>query len=197
MHRAGPGDLLAAVSELYTEKKTVRAFALTVNAWERFAGHGPYRFNDDRSDFRFYLDNGVHYWRGTEAIVPQAISQWYLGHGATVGYHTITGMNALNRLLVLREQGNCDFAIWPFEDVGKKNNVIVESYPAICRARDIGPCRTDHERDALKVLRHVQAANDAGKIRDWFALPGDLPNGTGNTGLLDQIRFEGWIFGLR
>ena len=105
--------MLGVISNLYTEEGTARSVAQRVNASPSFGGHGPYRFNDTRTDFRFYLDNGTSYYRLVEKAVPQAISQWYLGSGGTVGFSTITGLAALDQLMTLREKGHLDFQVWP------------------------------------------------------------------------------------
>jgi hypothetical protein len=112
---------------------TSRATALAINAESRFSGHGPYRFDDNRNDFRFYTDNGVPYYRLTELIAPQGISQWYLGSGGTVGFHTISGLPVIHHLVKEREAGRLDFVIWPHECLAPdgKRHVLVESYPAV------------------------------------------------------------------
>lgn len=114
-------------------KGTVRATALAINAEKRFDGHGPYRFDDNRNDFRFYTDNEVAYYRLTELIAPQGISQWYLGSGGTVGFHTTSGLAAINHLVQEREAGRLDFVVWPHESLAPdgKRHVLVESYPAV------------------------------------------------------------------
>src|SRR5262249_8092440 len=92
-------EMIDAIAERYEENGTARATAQAVNHEERFGGHGPYRFDDSRNDFRFYSDNGVAYYRLTELIAPQGISQWYLGSGGTVGFHTISGLSEIHHLV--------------------------------------------------------------------------------------------------
>jgi hypothetical protein len=48
---------------------------------ETTLGDGPYRFNDSRTDFRFYTEHNIAYYRLVELLTPQAISEWYLGSG--------------------------------------------------------------------------------------------------------------------
>lgn len=86
--------MLGTLSSLYDEEGTARSVAQRINSSASFGGHGPYRFDDSRTDFRFYLDSGTPYYRLVEMAVPQAVSQWYLGSGGTVGFSTITGMAA-------------------------------------------------------------------------------------------------------
>lgn len=199
-------DMLRAVAALYRDRGTARATALAINADERFARHGPYRFDDSRADFRFHADHDVAYYRLTELIAPQAISQWYLGSGGTVGFHTITGLAAIQHLIERREAGEIDFRVWPHEVLKPDGgHILVESYPAICRPPDDataawwGPCRAadDHLRDAWKVLQHIVAAAQSGTLASAFELH-ERPFGrVVNVGFLDQVRFEGYILGLR
>jgi hypothetical protein len=195
-------EMIRRMGELYEQKRTARATAHAVNDSEQFNGHGPYRFDDTRNDFRFCLDHGVGYYRLTDLAAPQAISQWYLGSGGTVGFHSITGMAAIAHLLTLREQGTFDFQVWPQEgeqlDGGK--HVLVEVYPAIFpEVPDYGPCRErdNNQRDAWKVLWHLMAANQHGEIGQWFTVAEQPFGRVTNVGFRDQIGFEGWIFGLK
>jgi hypothetical protein len=114
---SGWRELIRQIGRVYSRAGTARAAAQTINALPHLNGHGPYRFNDSRTDFQFYLANDVAYYRLTELAAPQAISQWYLGSGGTVGFHTITGLSALDWLISLREKGDLNFAVWPFEGV--------------------------------------------------------------------------------
>lgn len=185
---------------LYEQQETARLTAAAINEDERFNGHGPYRFDGTRNDFRFYLDHGVGYYRLAELVAPQAISQWYLGSGGTVGFHSITGMAAIAHLVSLREQGEVDFQVWPQEgeQLNGSKHVLVESYPAICpRLDDYGPCRDNDQRDAWKVLRHLATANQSGEIAQWFTIVEQSFGRISKLGFLEQIRFEGWIIGLR
>jgi hypothetical protein len=145
--------MICRTQKLYEQNQTARAMAMAVNEDERFNGHGPYRFDDNRSDFRFFLDHGVGYYRLTELAAPQAVSQWYLGSGGTVGFHSITGMAAIAHLMDLRRQKKLDFLIWPHEADQPNGNkhVLVESYPAVCpNLDDYGPCRDGHQGLASK-----------------------------------------------
>ncbi len=180
--------------------ETARKTAQAINEDERFRGHGPFRFDDSRSDHRFYLDHGVAYYRLTELVAPQAISQWYLGSGGTVGFHTITGMAAIAHLLDSRENAELDFQVWPQEgdQLDGEKHVLVESYPALCPQLDgYGPCRDDHQRDAWRVLQYLVTAVQNGEIGDWFTIAEQPCGRITNVDCRHQIRFEGWIFGLR
>ena len=106
-------EMLGALSRLYAEEETARSAAQRINSCQRFRGHGPYRFDDNRANFHFYLDNETAYYRLVEMTIPQAISQWYLGSGGTVGFGSITGMFAIHQLMGLRERGEMDFQVWP------------------------------------------------------------------------------------
>jgi len=119
-----------------------RTTAEDINRNQRFSGHGPYRFNDSRTDYRFYIEHGVAYYRITELCCPQAISQWYLGSGGTVGFHTISGLFAINSLIELRDAGKIDFVVWPHEcrEPDGNRHVIAESYPSICPAVKCTKC---------------------------------------------------------
>jgi len=109
----GWAEMLRALSRFYIEEGTARATARRVNLSDRFEGHGPYRFDDNRIDFRFYLDNETPYYRLVERAIPQAITQWYLAAGGTVGFSSITGMAALHYLMEMRRKGEIDFQVWP------------------------------------------------------------------------------------
>ena len=204
---SGWRDMLRAVADQYRKQGTARATALAVNDEERFAGHGPYRFDDSRADFRFYADHDVAYYRLTELVAPQAISQWYLGSGGTVGFHTITGLAAIQHLIEWREAGEIDFRVWPHEVLKPdgSGHVLVESYPAICRPPDDataewwGPCRADddHQRDAWKVLQYIVAARKDGTLPRAFEIPELRFGRIKDVGFWEQIQFEGCIFGLR
>ena len=191
--------MLAEVTRLYQQHETARATALAVNGQQRFGGQGPYRFNESRTNFRFYLDQGVGYYRAVELTIPQAISQWYLGSGGTVGFHTITGMAFLTRLMTLRQQGEIDFQIWPQEGETPdyKRHLLVESYPAVCPAlEDYGPCEDDDQRDAWKVLRRMLQAVADHSLEGMFQIPSQSFGRIDGVDFLEQVRFEGWIFGV-
>ncbi|TWW11161.1 hypothetical protein E3A20_05200 [Planctomyces bekefii] len=190
--------MLQQVGQLYAHGGTARSTAQGINELQRFGGHGPYRFNECRTDFRFYLANNVAYYRITELAAPQAISQWYLGSGGTVGFHTISGLSALDWLIGLREQNQLKFAVWPFESVGDDVHVLVETYPAICpQCADYGPCQGDDERDAWKVLQTLVHHNQNGTLDAFFHIPEQHFGRTTDVAFSAQVGFEGWIFGLR
>jgi hypothetical protein len=194
--------MLKAISKRYHAAGTSRAAAERVNAEAKFSGHGPYRFDDSRNDYRFYIDHQVAYYRQTELVAPQGISQWYLGSGGTVGFHTISGLSAIDSLIEMREAGEVDFVVWPQETLepdGLKH-VLVESYPAICPVpSDFGPCRdTDgNQKDAWKVLQMLISKRADGTLGDLFRIQ-ELPFGRySGISFVEQVQFEGWILGLR
>jgi len=191
--------MLATLSGLYAEEGTARVVAQEVNSSESFGGHGPYRFNDTRTDFRFYLDNGTPYYRLVEMAVPQAISQWYLGSGGTVGFSTITGMATLDLLMTLRRKGDLDFQVWPQEGLvpEEDKHVIVESYPAIYpEPSDFGECTDEHCRDAWRVLQWMLGHHEKNTLGDYFDIAHKLFERV-DVGFEEQVRFEGWIFGVQ
>jgi hypothetical protein len=194
----GWSEMVRRIGEIYAANGTARAAAQVINGFEHLNGHGPYRFNESRTDFRFYLDHGVAYYRLTELAAPQAISQWYLGSGGTVGFHTITGLSAIDCLLRLRETGHLRFSVWPFEEVHPSEHVLVETYPAICPKCHHSPCcQGDDEKDAWKVLQMLVAKNEDGTLAEHFQVP-ELPYGKiAGVDSMVQIRSEGFIFGLR
>ncbi len=193
-------EMLGAVAEIYQEQERAESTAKEINS--RIEGSGPYRFGHDRSDFRFYLDKGVAYYRMVETVVPQAVSQWYLGAGPTrVGYSTITGMATLDHLMALREQGEVNFQVWPQEcevPDGDKH-VLVESYPAIYpKPKDLGQCGENdkHCRDAWKVLEWMLYEAGAGTLEGYFGITPITFGRVEGIGFGEQVRFEGWIFGV-
>jgi hypothetical protein len=192
-------QLLRKLGQLYNHHRTARATAVALNAQARFNGHGPYRFDDSRSDFRFYLDNEVPYYRLTETLAPQAISQWYLGSGGTVGFHTITGLATLDHLISLREERKLEFEIWPHETLHPdgRRHVLVESYPALYPPPDdYGPCIDPHQRDAWRVLHYLVEMKRKGRLPELFDVK-PMPIGRAlAVDFIDQIQFEGYIVGL-
>ena len=120
-------EQMAKLMELHVKARKV---AIEIN--ERFGENGPFRDNADRSNFQFYLSKGISYFRLVERFIPQAISQWYIGSGPTVGLSSIAGMALLGRLLRRRAEGECKFRIFPFETFESDSHGIVEIYPAIC-----------------------------------------------------------------
>ena len=193
--------LLGEYGRLYAREGTARATAHAINNQPRFDGHGPFRFNDSRNDFRFGLDLGVAYYRLTELIAPQAISQWYMGSGGTVGFHSITGMAMLDDLIRRREADQFDFEVWPqetLEPTGDRH-VLVESYPAICPIpSDLGPCREGDadQIDAWRVLVHLAEAQQRGALGGMFRIREQPFGRIDGVTFEEQIRFEGAIFGL-
>lgn len=193
--------MLNALADLYCLHGTARATAEAINADPSFDGHGPYRFNENRTDYRFYLDHGVAYYRVAELAVPQAISQWYLGSGGTVGFHTISGLASLAGLLSRRDAGELSFDVWPqevFEPQADKH-LLVESYPAIFPKlddKDDGPCTDDHQRDAWRVLDWVLWADETETLRAAFTIPLTHFGRIERVSFLGQVRFEGWIIGV-
>ena len=194
-------EMIRKIAEMYKENGTARATAQAVNVEERFDGHGPYRFDSNRNDFRFYSDNGVAYYRLTELIAPQGISQWYLGSGGTVGFHTITGLSALDYLIRERDAGKLDFVVWPHESLvpdGKKH-VLAESYPAVCACPgDYGPCRANdqNQRDAWRVLQALLARRADGTLSQLFRIKEQRFGRVIDVDFEKQIRFEGFILGV-
>jgi len=196
---AGWRSMLNAIATLYRRAGTARATAEAINDDPRFGGHGPYRFDEGRTDYHFYNDHGVAYYRLIEVAIPQAISQWYLGSGGTVGFHTITGLAALADLLARRDSGKLAFAIWPQETISlpAEGHLVVESYPAICpRLDDYGPCLDDHQRDAWRVLEWLLLASRAGTLPTSFNIQLRSFGRVEGVGFEEQIRFEGWMLGI-
>lgn len=165
-----------------------RDLAYKIN--EKFEGAGPFRDNETRSDFRFYVEHGVPYFRMTENCVPQAISPWYIGSGATVALSTLTGIAALGRLLKKRAEGVCRFRVFPFEEIDPRSHLIVEVYPAIWAdpRRDEG--KNEHVRDAKRIVRGLRGLTErdlqlpAPDLTPWAVCP------------RCRVREEGWIVGV-
>lgn len=190
-------EMLRRIGQEYAAAGTARAAAQTINSMEHLKGSGPYRFNESRTDFRFYLTNGVAYYRLTELAAPQAISQWYLGSGGTVGFHTITGLSAIDWLINLREKNELRFAVWPFEEVKGDEHVLVETYPAICPKCEIGPdCKGDDEHDAWKVLKMLVERNEQDTLGELFEIEEQRFGRISGIDFKTQIGFEGWILGM-
>ena len=59
-------EMIRRIGEIYAANGTARAAAQVINGMDHLNGHGPYRFNESRTHFRFYLDHGVAYYRLTE-----------------------------------------------------------------------------------------------------------------------------------
>ena len=189
--------MLNEIGRLYEEERTARAVAERINGWPRFNGNGPYRFAD-RSNFRFYKDKGIAYYRLVELVVPEAISQWRLGAGVAVGFSTITGLSAIDTLISRRAVGEIDFQVWP-QELHKPEgdeHVLVESYPAIFPNPASGPFKTNDERDAWKVLSWMCDADRIGALSGEFELSPPPFGRIQGIGFEQQIRSEGWIFGV-
>lgn len=191
--------MLDVVGGLYRRHGTARATAEAINADARFGGHGPYRFNAGRTDHRFYNDQGVAYYRLVEVAIPQAISQWYLGSGGTVGFHTITGLAALSDLMARRDARELAFAVWPQEGLEPPadGHLVVESYPAVCPpvAAD-GRWEDEHQRDAVRVLDWVLRAAATATLGSAFTVRPRPFGRVDGVGFEEQVRFEGWILGV-
>jgi len=178
-------SMTAAVKRLLSEHGSAKSVAEALNAQAKFNGHGPFRTNENRNDFRFYLDNDVRYYRLVENYVPEAISPWYMGSGATVGFSTITGLAALGHLVEARDEGRCDFRVFPFEPCDEGCHLLAEVYPAIWpKGQDASV--TDHERDALRIANALSSA-----AHEHLALPAVARQE------IDRVMEEGWIIGVR
>lgn len=192
-------EMVRTLGQRYDNSGTSRATAEQINVDDRFGGHGPYRFDHNRTDYHFYLDRGIAYYRIAELCSPQAISQWYLGSGGTVGFHTISGLAAINFLIEKRDAKKIDFCVWPQEcqQLDDSRHVIVESYPSICPLPEsFGPCEDDDQRDAWKVLQMLVSKRAAGTLQRDFVIP-EVPFGRHEgVSYEDQVQFEGWIIGL-
>lgn len=186
-------SLVREIGDLYSESAS--EFANGLNQSFEPAG-APFRRNHNRTDFRFYVDNGVAYYRQCDLLVPQAISAFYMGSGAAVGYHTITFLAQLAKLFALRETGELDFRVWPHETgptaagVEGDFHVVAEVYPSILPTTDsfVG---SDHERDATKVAQFLQRAGS-----ELFAVPRLAAGRVEGVRWEDQIEMEGWILGV-
>lgn len=80
-------------------------------------------------------------------------------------------------------------------DAGK--HVIVESYPAIYpEPPNYGQCTDEHCRDAWRVLQWVLGHHEEETLGDCFNIA-HMPFERADVGVEQQVRFEGWIFGVR
>ncbi len=108
-------------------------------------------------------------------------------------------MAALDHLNITRERGGTDFRVWPQEGIvpDADKHIIVESYPAMSpEPGSYGDCRDEHCRDAWKALRWMLGESASGMLTEAFNLP-QMPFGrVEGVGFEDQVRFEGWIFGV-
>ena len=192
-------DTLDALAKVYRHYGTARAAARAINACRRFDGHGPYRFDETRTDYRFYVDHGVAYYRLVEIAVPQAMSQWHLGAGGTVGFQTICGLAALTGLLKRRDVGELSFVVWPQEgfELAHNHHLIVESYPSISpNPEDYGPCVGGHQRDAWRVLDWILGEAATNRLERAFSIPPMSFGRVEGVSFQEQVRFEGWIIGV-
>jgi hypothetical protein len=217
--------MVERLAGLYQQYGTARATAIAINDFHKFGGHGPYRFDEGRSDFRFYVNHKVGYFRLTDLASPQAISQWYMGSGGKVGFHTITGLSTIHHLMVCRDQREIDFVVWPHESFtpdGSKH-VIAESYPAICpslrcphcetpyakrsskgkyeprlceKCKKPGPWIDVHQEDAWRALQSLISAQKNGTLHSLFELPEHPFGRYVDIDYHEQIKFEGYLLGL-
>lgn len=178
-------ELASGFGALYRHHGTARAVAQHVNA--RFPDGAPFRFDDARNDLRWYAAHHVPYYRQTELLVPQTISEFYLGSGSAVGFHTITLLAALDAL----RNRSVAFAVWPFEDAAE-GHVLAECYPSLCRS--LAPIAHDDpdERDALAMCRWARGVD----LAPFFELA-EVPVGRDTRKTwTQQIAEEGWILGV-
>ena len=108
-------------------------------------------------------------------------------------------MATLHRLITLREQDLIDFQVWPQEgdvlNVGK--HIVVESYPAMYpEPASYGDCQDEHCQDAWKVLQWIIRADASGTIEQAFELAPRPFGRFEDISFEDQVRFEGWMFGV-
>lgn len=185
--------LTRRMTELIEYHGTARGVAHSINEDPYFEGHGPFRI-EDRNDLRYYVDHGIAYYRMTELFAPQAISQWYLGKGAAVGFSTITGLAALGRLIRLREQGLIDFRVFPFEQITSATHLLVEMYPAILPEAQV-KSGNNHERDALRIVGWLHSISGPGDIMQNVKIP-DIP-GRRAEEVANYAQEEGWIVGVQ
>jgi len=195
-------ELVHAMGERCRTHGTARGVGAHIN--ERFADGAPFRFDAIRSDARWYARNEIAYYRQTELLVPQVISEFYLGSGAAVGFHTITLLATLSALMRDRERGDLAFDVWPQETFAPRagRHVLAECYPSLCRAT--APLRATeananlnpHEADALVACEWARARDRKGTLASSFELR-EVPIGR-DTRLSwrAQIAEEGWILGV-
>lgn len=78
------------------------------------------------------------------------------------------------------------------------SHVIVESYPAVySKPNSFGPCTTPDQQDAWKVLLWLRESDADGSLAKAFS---PLPVQFGRVAGIrfwDQVRFEGWILGVK
>jgi len=182
-------DLTFRIAELLERHGTAREVAGFLNSVPSFNGHGPFRL-ENRNDHHFYVEHGVPYLRLTEQFAPQAISQWYLGPGAALGFSTITGLACVGRLIKLQENGATDFAVFPFESPTQARHVVAEIYPALYPSAGTKELR-GHRHDAEKSVRWLHQHY---RHKDALRLP-SIPGFEADV-IRHQACEEGWILGI-
>ncbi len=194
-------DLVRELGKRLANFKTARHVAKELN--RPFADGAPFRFDDTRADARWYARHGVPYYRQTELLVPQTISEFYLGSGAAVGFHTITVLATLDALTQRREDGDVAFDVWPQEVASPREgrHVIAECYPALCRSRSVAervpapPRLNEHEADAMVACEWARGLDGAGRLAALFELR-EIPVGRDTRKTWrEQVAEEGWILG--
>ena len=81
---------------------------------------------------------------------------------------------------------------WPFDgfDVPEDKSVVVEVFPTLFRRRFNREERTADQQDAYVVSAWLRDMDRRGAILDYFNPPLTLPE-------RQQVRLEGWVFGVR
>jgi hypothetical protein len=190
--------MIERIAALFQNVPTAREVASQINVENP---PGPFRFNEARNAHRHYLDQNVGYYRLAEIATPQSVSPWYLGSGATVGFQTLTGLSMLHRILSRRSA--CRFPralkVWPHEGLTPKSDahVVAECYPSMSPLSFVPTNEPNpHARDALRVAAWLSSLTPA----EWpsmFQVPPISFGRYEGVPLEDQIRFEGWILGIR
>ena len=190
---------IASVYESFLGSKApARCVANEINA--TFAECGPFRTNATRSNFRFYTENDIAYYRHTDTLTPQAISVWYIGSGAQVGLQSISGLYGLSQLLDRRDSRDIRFKVWPHEtsSVAHGEHVLAECYPAICpEPDDWDECQDEHERSAWRVLQFLTRHREANSLESLFTITPRLAGRYEGVPFERQVEFEGYILGLQ
>jgi len=76
-------------------------------------------------------------------------------------------------------------------------HLIVESYPAIYpEPLDYGDCTDEHCKDAWKALQWMLGKANAGTLGRYFQIDSLPFRRVENISFEEQVRFEGWIFGV-
>lgn len=185
-------EMVESFGVLSERHDTAREIARSINA--RFDGGGPFRFDECRNDTSFYREHDVAYFRAVGLRMPQCVSPFYLGSGACVGFHSITCLSMLSRLMRLRETSEIDFQVWPFEGESlRSNHVILECYPALYPIDGIDSDDIDgHQRDALRTVEWLKNTREE---LDWSCPP--VPFGRRvDVPWNEQLAFEGWVLGV-